>query len=106
MQKNDFTLLDNKQPQHLIGFQAFGPAQSNTQPTHVIIAIDSVNSPFTTVAREREQIGEYLKRDDGHLAVPTTLAMLTDHGLQLDKGATDDGKALDAALDKTANNLA
>jgi VWFA-related protein len=105
LQQADFTLLDNKQPQNLIAFQAFGPAQTNPQPTHVVIVIDSVNSPFTTIAREREQIGEYLKQDDGRLAVPTTLAVMTDGGLQLDKGATEDGKALDAVLQKSANDL-
>ena len=51
LQQADFTLLDNKQPQDLIAFQAFGPAQTNPQPTHVVIVIDSVNSPTLPPSR-------------------------------------------------------
>src|SRR6202044_3188095 len=40
LQASDFTLLDNKQPQKLIGFRAFDNQTAQTDPVHVVIVVD------------------------------------------------------------------
>src|SRR5208282_2750544 len=53
LQKQDFTLLDDKQPQNILSFRAVdGGAASTADPVEIILVIDAVNSSFQSVARE------------------------------------------------------
>ncbi len=105
MQAQDFTLLDNKQPIKLLGFRAVDSAASSASPVHVVVVIDNINSTFNTVAREREQLGEFLKQDNGQLAHPTSIAVLADTGLKIASGSSVDGNALLASFDKINSEL-
>jgi VWFA-related protein len=105
LEVQDFTLLDNKQPTKVLDFREVDSHNSATDPTHVIIVIDTINTDFEVIAREREQLGQFLKQDGGHLAHPTTLAVLTEKGIQIQKSSTTDGNVLLASLDKSNNGL-
>jgi VWFA-related protein len=94
LQASDFTLLDNKQPRKLIGFQAMDAETTPGSPVHVVIVVDMINTAFDTVARERGELAAFLKEDGGKLGNPTSLAIFSDKGLKLLKGSTLDGNAL------------
>ena len=61
--------------------------------------IDAVNTDFTRVAYVREQAQKFLRTNNGHLENPTTIAVLTDSGTQIQKNFTSDGNALSSSLD-------
>jgi VWFA-related protein len=105
LKQEDFTLLDNKQPRNIIDFREVDPRNSAADPVHVIIVVDMINTDFNVVAREREQLGEFLKQDGGRLSQPTSLAMFTEKGLQLEKASTTDGSALLTALNSSNSGL-
>ena len=90
LQEKDFTILDNKVERPIISFHAHDGSQ---EPIRVILLIDSVNTNFTTIAYERTQLDKFLHADGGHLSHPTTLAILTDKGVQIQPGFTTDGNA-------------
>jgi len=102
LQQQDFTLSDNKVKQTINSFQAVDGRQA---PIDVIVVIDAVNASYSTVGFEREQIDKVLRADQGKLAYPISLAVLTDTDLQIVQGFSSDGNALSAALDQYANGL-
>jgi len=105
LQASDFTVLDNKDPQKLIIFRASSDRTASAEPVHVFIVLDMINTDFSEVAWERQQLDEFLKQDNGKLANPTSVAFLADGGAQMQKQATLDGKALLAAFDKSQTTL-
>jgi len=102
LQRQDFTLLDNKVPQTITSFQFVDGRQA---PIDIILLIDAVNTGFQSVAYEREQIDKFLRADGGKLAHPTTIAVLTDTGTQIYQGFSTDGNVLSAALDQYTVSL-
>jgi VWFA-related protein len=105
LQAQDFVLLDNKQPTKILNFREVDSRSSAADPVHVVIVIDTINTGFDVVAREREQLTEFLRQDGGHLAHPTSLAIFTEKGIQLEKSSTTDGNALLASLNNTSTGL-
>jgi VWFA-related protein len=105
LKREDFTLLDNKQPCNVVDFHEIDTRNSTADPVHIVIVVDMINTDFNVVAREREQLGEFLKQDGGRLAHPTNIAMLTEKGIQIEKTSTTDGNALLASLDDSKSGL-
>ncbi|MGB6689440.1 MAG: VWA domain-containing protein [Terracidiphilus sp.] len=101
----DFTLLDNKQPQKLVDFHAVDASSTQADPVSVLILVDTINNTIDTVAREREQLGEFLKLNNGELAHPTSIGFFADSGLKLAAGPTRDGNALFASLGGSQSEL-
>jgi VWFA-related protein len=104
LQLQDFTLLDNKQPAKILAVRNVDTRTAG-DPVHVVIVIDTINTRFDVVAREREQLTEFLKQDGGHLAHPTSLAMLTEKGIKIEKNSTTDGNLLAASLGDARSEL-
>ncbi|HEV2578845.1 MAG TPA: VWA domain-containing protein [Acidobacteriaceae bacterium] len=98
--KNDFLLLDNKHEEPITGFQAL-----SATPTSIVIVLDAVNLPYSEVSYARQQLEQFLSSNGGHLAQPTTLAVLQDRGMQIQPGFTTDGNALRASLDQFSIGL-
>jgi VWFA-related protein len=96
LQRQDFTLFDNKTPQTITSFRALGQGQ---EPTKVILLLDAVNTSFQTIAFARPQIDKFLRASEGRLACPTSLAVLTDTGTEVQPSFSTDGNALSASLD-------
>src|SRR5271156_4101926 len=66
LQQQDFTLLDNKQPQKILSFEAVqGGAATADPPVEVVLLVDEVNTNFTHVSFERAQIEKFLKEGGG-----------------------------------------
>ncbi len=98
-----FAVLDDKQPQAIRTFAPAGsPADS---PTEMVLLIDAVNTGFSTVSYARDQVDRFLRANGGKLAVPVTLAILTDRGPAIESSPTRDGIALAAALDGRQTGL-
>jgi VWFA-related protein len=104
LKPEDFTLLDNKQPAKVLDFREID-SRDTSDPVHVIIVIDMINTGFDAVAREREQLGEFLKQDGGRLAHPITLAMLSERGIKMQQTSSLDGKVLLDSLDNSNSEL-
>ena len=97
--RQDFTISDNKTPRPITSFQAVTSA--TVSPTQVTIVLDAVNASYTLVSTARQQLSKFLRRNEGHLAQPTRLAILTDKGLQIQSAYTQDGNSLASSLDNT-----
>jgi VWFA-related protein len=93
----DFTLLDNNQPAKILSFHAFGrSAQKVSPPVEVILVIDTVNETHQQVAFMRQEIEKFLRQNNGHLAQPVSLFVLTDDGVDAQRLPSTDGNALAA----------
>jgi len=93
--EQDFTVLDNAAAQPVTTFKAVSVSD---EPVEVILVMDSVNTRFETVSYEQGELQKFLK-SSGKLAHPTTIAMLTDKGAQIQKGFSTDGNVLSHLLD-------
>jgi VWFA-related protein len=102
LQQHDFTILDNKVPQPITSFKA---VTGSEVPAEIVILIDAVNTNYQQIAFEREEIDKFLRANSGHLAHPTTLAILGDKGVEIQQSFTTDGNAIADALDKFAVGL-
>ncbi len=100
--RNAFTLLDNKAPRPIRSFRVMTPAQ---EPVRVILLFDTVNTPFELTAYVRDEVEKYLKGNRGVLAQPTTFALLSDQGVQVENEFTTDGTALSASIDRLSIGL-
>jgi VWFA-related protein len=106
LQQQDFTLLDNKQPQKILSFQAIGGTASATDsPVEVILLMDEVNTTFGSVSYERGQIENFLRRDGGELPRPVSMVFFTDTGAAIGTTSTQDGNALVAELNQSKFGL-
>ena len=95
--QQDFTVLDNKIPRPITSFKIKSAAD---EPVHVVILVDAVNIPYRMVAWSRQGVERFLKTDEGKLTYPTSIAVLTDQGVQIDSGFSSDGNTLSADLEQ------
>ena len=102
LQQQDFTLLDNKQPQKILSLRA---ESGDPGASEVVLLLDEVNTSFQNVGIERQQVEDFLKRDGGELAVPVSLVFLSDAGAEFGGPASRDGKALIDELKKSKSGL-
>jgi VWFA-related protein len=102
LQAGDFSVLDNKVALAVTKFQARG---GGDEPVYVTLLIDDVNASYQMVAQERDQLDRFLLANGGKLAHPTTLAIFTDEGTQIQHAFATDGKAMAAMLDQTTVGL-
>ena len=106
LQRQDFTLLDNKQPREIVAFRAAtGRAAADDPSVEVMLLVDEVNTSFVNVGFERDQIERFLRRDGGELARPVSLVFLTDSGATIEDGPSRDGNALAASFHRKESSL-
>jgi VWFA-related protein len=105
LKQQDFTILDNKQPQKIVSFHAVeGGAATSDPPVEVILLVDEVNTAYTNVAVERVEIEKFLRRNGGALAQPVSVIFFSDTGAS---GTTpsQDGNAVIADLNQRQSGL-
>jgi VWFA-related protein len=106
LQPGDFKVLDNKQLQSIVSVQADRSNQVEADaPAEVILLLDAVNLDFTSVANERKLLTDFLRKNGGHLALPTSLVLLSDSGPQMPGPPTRDGNVLAGYLNDNATGL-
>jgi len=104
LQQQDFTILDNNQPQKMTSFDAVQGATADP-PVEIVLLIDLVNTGFSRVAFERQEIGKFLRQNNGKLTYPTTLVMFTDKGTRIQPEPSRDGNAMADMLDSSNSEL-
>lgn len=97
LQQQDFKLLDNKQPQNIVSFQALSGKEAADAPVEIVLLSDEVNTAFERVSFERTEMQKYLQ-SSAELPRPVTLAFLSDAGLRIGTVNGEDGKALVAEM--------
>jgi len=101
LQQKDFTLFDNKASEPITSFREMG----REAPVEAIFVVDAVNVNAITMSYERLELDKYLNADGGKLAIPTSLAVLTDKGVQAQGGGSRDGKMLARSMDAIVTGL-
>ena len=71
----------------------------------IILLVDEVNTNFTRVAYEREQIKTFLLRNEGGLDHPLSMAFFSDKGTEIQNNSSRDGNALLASFDQHETGL-
>jgi VWFA-related protein len=103
--QSDFSVAIDKQPVPIGSFEAVQSTSPGAAPIETILLVDTVNTRFLSVAYEREQIKNYLRQNNGKLAQPTTLVVLTDTGTTITPSPTRDGNSLATMLDTAEVHL-
>jgi VWFA-related protein len=105
LQQQDFTLLDNKEPQKIVSFRTVEGATATTDPVEVILLVDEVNTSFGNVGMERQEIEKFLRQNGGELIRPVSIVRFSDSGSTIATAPSRDGKALIADLNQSNNSL-
>ncbi|MGB8771805.1 MAG: VWA domain-containing protein [Candidatus Korobacteraceae bacterium] len=106
LQQQDFTLLDDKQPQKIVSFHAVAGASATADPpVEVILVVDEVNTSFRNVEIERQQIQKLLSQNGGELVRPVSIVFFSDAGATIRNTPSRDGKTLIADLNQNKNAL-
>jgi VWFA-related protein len=111
LEEKDFTVLDNGHPRTILSFQATGGGEgtakvSSAEPlVKIILLVDEVNTNFSRVSYERDQIKKFLLQNGGALVYPTSMAFFSDAGTELQNTTSRDGNALMAAFDQHETGL-
>jgi VWFA-related protein len=108
LQRENFTLLDNKKPRPILSFRAVdgtvgaerGEAGPGEAPVEVVLLVDVTNTPLRVVGHERNQIEGFLRRNGGRLTQPTSLMIFDDRGVKGLPQPTKDGNWLADELNK------
>ncbi len=91
----DFTLLDNGQPQKLVTFQAFdGTAVKPDPPVEVILVIDGINLQSAQVFHVEHELEKFLLHNGGHLAQPVSIYRLSATNIFVTPQPSTDGNKL------------
>ncbi|MBV8895915.1 MAG: VWA domain-containing protein [Acidobacteriaceae bacterium] len=102
LQRQDFTVLDNKQPQKILSFASAGPESD----LEIVLVLDAANTSFRHVAYARKELDTFLRQDGGRLARPTSMAIFTDTaGIEIQSPPSRNGNALAAYLDQHETGL-
>lgn len=104
LEQQNFTILDNKQPQKILSFQAIRGTSAEDH-LETILLLDAANIGFSRVAYAREEIEKFLRQDGGKLAQPLSIDFLSDSGLSIQNTASRDGNALIAYIDQHQTGL-
>lgn len=102
LQQQDFSVLSAKQPQTITSFKA---VQGDGAPVEVVIAIDLINVGFDRIAFERQEVEKFLLENDGKLAHPVRVVIVTETGVQMQPQASRDGKAIVDALNNARTGI-
>ncbi|WP_353069952.1 VWA domain-containing protein [Tunturibacter empetritectus] len=102
--QSDFVVRDNNQIRKVLSFRAVD-STAPAEPVKIILLVDEVNTSFTRVAYERDQLKKFLQQSGGQLTHPVSLAFFSDAGTELQSGSSRDGNALLAEFDQHVTKL-
>ncbi len=105
LKQQDFTVALDKAPQPIMEFRAVEATAKESAPLETILLVDTVNTRFTNVAFERQEVDRFLKSNNGKLAQPITLVILSDTGTKITPQPSRDGNQLASFLDKAGIGL-
>jgi len=95
LEPNDFTVLEDDQPQKILSFQHSATASLRGEPPpEIFLVLDTVNSGLVNVGMMRSDVEKFLEQNGGHLAAPVSLLLTTDAGPAVLATPSMDGNAL------------
>jgi VWFA-related protein len=95
LERSDFKLLDNGQPQKIVAFRASHNGSLQFEPpVAVILLIDTLDLPPDLAASEREQAVKFLHQTARSLTEPVTIYSLDDSGFWQNTKPSLDGNTL------------
>ena len=104
LQKEDFTVLDDKRPQNILSFKAVDePAAA--PPVEIVLVVDAVNASFQAVTYERNELKKFLLQNGGKLPQPVSLIVFADTGTRVQQGSSRDGNSLASLYDQYETGL-
>jgi VWFA-related protein len=105
LDRSDFTLLDNNHPANILSFHGFDATAARPDPpVELIILIDQAQLASQLIHDEESGIERFLKQNDGHLALPTTIYRFSGLNLAVTAQPTTDGNTL-AGLISSKNGM-
>jgi VWFA-related protein len=104
LQKEDFTILDDKLPLNVVSFRAVDRATADP-PVEIVLVVDAVNTSVRYVSYERSELKKFLLQNGGKLAQPTSLIFFTDAEAKMQRAPSRDGNALAAVYDQYETGL-
>lgn len=80
LQRQDFTLLDNKQAQSILSFHAVDSrtAAATDPPVEIVLIVNAINASSKAFAYEREGVQKFLLQNSSKLAQPLSLIIVPD----------------------------
>jgi VWFA-related protein len=107
LQKENFTVRDDKQPQKILSFQAVDMAATTAAdpPPEIILVVDAVNTSFFSNSYEREALRNFLLQNGGKLPWPVSFIFVSEGGPQILNRSTRDGNALVGFYDQYDSGL-
>jgi VWFA-related protein len=95
LRAEDFSLIENGEPQKVLSFSAFdGVNKRATPPPRVILLVDTIEVPEDLARSERLAVESFLRESGERLPWPVSIYLLGDTGLWTVAHASDDGNAL------------
>ena len=103
----DFSILDNNQPRKVLSFRRTDGTLGNKfdPPVELIVVLDAVNMDYHGVTLMRLEVEKFLRQNDGHLALPTSMFVFTSEGLKIQPLPSKDGKSMATMLDQTTGTV-
>jgi VWFA-related protein len=99
LERGNFTLLDNGLPEKILSFQAYdGIITRPDPPVEVILVIDTLNLTPDKSSLAKSEVERFLCRNNGHLAQPVSVYLLSNTGLSSMPQPVADGNALAEAI--------
>ena len=106
LSQQNFTVLDNKQPQALTSFRAVDVGAGTPAPSiEIVLVIDAINANVLTADREREGIRKFLLQNGGKLPYPVSIVLVSDDPNQLRGKPSTDGNLLASQMDQYVTSL-
>ncbi len=96
LNQQDVTVLDNEQPQKIATFKAVEGSAPDAH-VHVILMLDALDNSSKDLRNERKEVEKFLGKNQGRLAYPVSIGLLTDSGAKVGK-VSSDGNALISEL--------
>ncbi|MGB7984164.1 MAG: VWA domain-containing protein [Terracidiphilus sp.] len=101
LDRASFTLLDNDKPAKILSFHENDLAvQKRDAPTELVLVLDQLNLNTIDANEAEELLDVFLRQNDGHLALPTSIYRLSTKGLSATSQPSTDGNAVADELAK------
>lgn len=95
----DFTLLDNGQPQKVVTFKAFDNTDAKPDPpAKVILVIDELDLPPLQIEAAKAEAEKFLRADEGRLRQPVAIYWVSSRGISGTAKSSTDGNVLADAI--------
>jgi VWFA-related protein len=95
LEHQDFTLLDNGEPEKIHSFQAFNSTTAKpVTPVEVILVINLSTMSGEQTDAAKHEAEKFLRANDGHLAQPVSIFLISSDGLSSTREPSMNGNAL------------